>query len=473
MLEGLEISEVSLYDVENSAETIRLDSDYYLKNYINVESLIKSRIQDFVKFSEMGLDVDGSAFYPALEPFYNKGVFPFIRVGDVKEYVDFEGCIKIPEHILPDFPTLKRVKKGDIVLTKGGTIANAGLITQDACVSRDLIFINSSILKEEEYISLFLYFSSDFAYKQLVRSSSQSVQPHLTITLVRNLDIFLLSTNFKIKISELYKSAHSIQETSKTLYQEAENLLLSELGIDESVFKVTKNEVVANVKSFADFENSWRLDAEYYQPKYERLISKIQSQPHQTLGSIVNIVKSIEPGSEAYQSIGIPFVRISNMTKFGLSEPDIHLDNEAFNFPLLMPKKDTILLTKDGTVGTAYKVEKDSYFITSGAILHLTITDKKVLPDFLTLVLNSILTKLQSERDAGGSIIQHWKPSEIQQVIVPVLPIDFQQIIIEKIQESFSLKTKSEQLLSLAKRAVEIAIEEGEDTAVTWVRGHE
>ena len=291
--------------------------------------------------------------------------------------------------------------------------------------------------------------------------------------MVRNLDIFLLSTNFKIKISELYKSAHSIQETSKTLYQEAENLLLSELGIDENVFKVSKNDLVTNTKTFADFENSWRLDAEYYQPKYERLISKIQSQPHQTLGSIVNIVKSIEPGSEAYQSTGIPFVRISNMTKFGLSEPDIHLDNEAFNFPLLMPKKDTILLTKDGTVGTAYKVEKDSYFITSGAILHLTITDKKVLPDFLTLVLNSILTKLQSERDAGGSIIQHWKPSEIQQVIVPVLPIDFQQIIIEKIQESFSLKTKSEQLLSLAKRAVEIAIEEGEDTAVTWVRGHE
>jgi type I restriction enzyme, S subunit len=153
------------------------------------------------------------------------------------------------------------------------------------------------------------------------------------------------------------------------------------------------------------------------------------------------------------------------MTKFGLSEPDIHLDNEAFNFPHLMPKKDTILLTKDGTVGTAYKIEKDSYFITSGAILHLTVKDKNVLPDYLTLVLNSVLTKLQAERDAGGSIIQHWKPSEIQEVIIPILPMELQERIIQKIQESFSLKTKSEQLLSLAKRAVELAIEEGEEAA--------
>jgi len=69
-------------------------------------------------------------------------------------------------------------------LTKGGTIGLAGLITQDCCVTRDLIFINSSVLAENDYIALFLFLSTDFAYQQLIRSGSQSVQPHLTITLV-------------------------------------------------------------------------------------------------------------------------------------------------------------------------------------------------------------------------------------------------------------------------------------------------
>lgn len=37
----------------------------------------------------------------------------------------------------------------------------------------------------------------------------------------------------------------------------------------------------------------------------------------------------------------------------------------------LQPKKDTILLSKDGSVCIAYKVEKDLDIVTPGAILHL------------------------------------------------------------------------------------------------------
>ena len=49
---------------------------------------------------------------------------------------------------------------------------------------------------------------------------------------------------------------------------------------------------------------------------------------------------------------------------------------------------------------------------------------------------------------------------------------EIQQKTIKKIQQSFSLKTESEQLLSLVKRAVEVAIEEGEEAAMAWVKGH-
>ena len=45
--------------------------------------------------------------------------------------------------------------------------------------------------------------------------------------------------------------------------------------------------------------------------------------------------------------------------------------------------------------------------------------------------------------------------------------------ISDKIQESFSLKTHSEHLLNLAKRAVEIAIEEGEEVAMEWIGNNE
>lgn len=93
-----------------------------------------------------------------------------------------------------------------------------------------------------------------------------------------------------------------------------------------------------------------------------------------------------------------------------------------------------------------------------------------ILPDYLTLVLNSPVVQMQAERDSNGAIIQHWKPSEIENVIVPVLDINKQKELSEMVQKSFALRRKSKQLLEYAKQAVEIAIEQGEDTALAWLK---
>ena len=66
--------------------------------------------------------------------------------------------------------------------------------------------------------------------------------------------------------------------------------------------------------------------------------------------------------------------------------------------------------------------------------------------------------RLQAERDAGGSIIQHWKPSEIEKVVIPILPMQVQQEITEKIRSSFKQRKESQHLLDEAKQMVETAI---------------
>ena len=107
--------------------------------------------------------------------------------------------------------------------------------------------------------------------------------------------------------------------------------------------------------------------------------------------------------------------------------------------------------------------------ISSSGILHLTVKDNAVLPDYLTLVLNSKIVRLQAERSAGGSIIQHWKQSEVENVSIPILPMSSQQKITAKVRESFALRAESKRLLDLAKRAVETAIEQGEEKAMEMI----
>lgn len=304
-----------------------------------------------------------------------------------------------------------------------------------------------------------------YGKSQTLRESTGNVQLNLFLYKIRELLVPAFSLVIQNLIENLVKKAHTLLEESKQSYHAAEDILLAELGLKD--WEPTNQSTTT--KSFSDFLKSGRLDAEYYQPKYDEIFEHLKQYETQPLGKIVTITKSIEPGSDAYRDSGVPFIRVANLSKYGLTDPDIFLDNTEY-INIVKPRKDTILLSKDGSVGIAYKVAENLDMITSGAILHLNITNKEFFPDYLTLVLNSIIVKMQAERDAGGSIIQHWKPSEIEQTIIPKLSNYIQYNITEKIQESFKLKTESKRLLNLAKSAVETAIEQSEQKALELLK---
>jgi restriction endonuclease S subunit len=309
------------------------------------------------------------------------------------------------------------------------------------------------------YVSTFL--NTKFGQNQINRLKTITGQPNINMSLIKCLIVPTLSPYITEKVESIIKKSEQYIASAVLQYSEAEDVLLNEFGLKNWKPK----ELLATEKTFADFLASGRFDAEYYQPKYDELFKQLNKYKTKSLGQIIRITKSIEPGSDAYQESGIPFIRVANLSKYGLSESDIYLDRTEY-CDVIKPKKDTILLSKDGSVGIAYKVQQDLDAITSGAILHLIITDNDFLPDYITLVLNSIIVKMQAERDAGGSIIQHWKPSEIEQVVIPKLGKDIQQQIGVKIEESFALRTESKRLLELAKTAVEVAIEQGENKAI-------
>lgn len=246
-------------------------------------------------------------------------------------------------------------------------------------------------------------------------------------------------------------------------------LSFSKKSFDKNVesFKFSKNshtqKLNISIQSLSrSFGVSGRLDSEYYQVKYERNEAVIKSKPYARLKDIVAIKKSIEPGSKAYRESGIPFIRVSNLSPFGISQSEVFLDSKDFKkgeLESFYPKANTILLSKDGSVGISYCLENDLECVTSGAILHLTIKNQAlILPQYLSLVLNALPTKLQAQRDSGGSIIAHWKISEIENLLIPLLGLSIQETIESKITQSFALRAKSKELLEKAKAKVEVKI---------------
>ncbi|GMB96765.1 restriction endonuclease subunit S [Helicobacter sp. NHP22-001] len=200
---------------------------------------------------------------------------------------------------------------------------------------------------------------------------------------------------------------------------------------------------------------SGRLDAEFYQEKYERNEALIQAHHHAHLHELVKIKKSIEPGSGAYKSTGVPFVRVSNLSPLGISPTEVFL-SPSQEFEPLYPKEGEVLFSKDGSVGIAYCVPHNLEVVLSGAILRLVIGDKtKINPHYFALVLNSQMTQLQAQRHIIGSVIAHLSVETISHFLIPLLPLNLQEQIANKLQESFNYGQQAKQLLTQAKLEVE------------------
>ncbi|MDY0278846.1 MAG: restriction endonuclease subunit S [Acholeplasma sp.] len=469
LLEGLEISVLSFKEYSKENFEFRLDAEYFLKTNIRRLRLL-SKI-GYEKISSFAYVTDG--IHTSIDYCDKSNVNLFSATTPRENYFDLSRQVFISEkaHILNPRTALK---ENDIIISTVGTIGNCAVVNKNVLPANSDRHVGIVRLKNNDfyprYVSTFLL--SKYGRFQTWRESTGNVQLNLFLYRIRTIKIAKLSIIFQKRIEKLILLNDSQRHKAQQIYTQAESLLLETLNLKD--FEPSQEPV--NIKNFAEsFGKTGRLDAEYYQKKYEEIIDKVKSVNHEKLGSIVDITKSIEPGSDVYAETGVPFIRVSDYNKFGLSTPDKYLDDQFVGaneeqIKTLMPKNGDILFSKDGSVGTAYLLKEDGNFITSGAILHLKVKrDKEILPEYLTLALNSVLVQMQAERDAGGSIILHWRIDQIKNVVVPIIEINKQKEIAKAINESFRLKVQSEQLIEIAKKAVEIAIEECEDSAIDFI----
>ena len=471
---------------ESFLESGRIDAEYYLPKYEDYIKAVSAYAGGVAPLGKV-CSIKDSNYTPEHGMKYR-----YIELANIGKSGDITDCMYENGE---DLPTRARrlVLTGDVIVSSiEGSLGSCALITEDynhALCSTGFYVVRSSQINSETLLTLF---KSEPIQQLLKKGCSGTILTGIGKQEFKQIPIPLIRPEVQAEIAQHIQRSFALRKEASQLLEEAKlsverairvgdmgggnhltyrylqtkarqeerlamYLLLKELGLIAE--KPQRNKVVATEKKLStSFFTSGRLDAEYYQPKYDYLDNQLSLLPTQRLGEIVEIRKSIEPGSEAYQPEGVPFVRVADLNKFGIETPSICLDR-AIYATAPRPQKDTILLSKDGSVGIAYKVEDDMDMITSGAILHLSVKGKGILPDYLTLVLNSRIVKMQAERDAGGSIIQHWKPSEIEQVVIPILPPDIQQKLSEQVSKSFALRREAKSLLEQAKLMVEQTIE--------------
>ena len=451
------ISEVKYSDI---IEGERFDAEYYRPEYLEVKEKLElaGKVIEIKKLGEIIESIKTSAFYGSIALEYVKKGVPFIRVSNIQSLtVDTSDLVYLPKDLANSLKQVAEFRSGDILITKGGTVGEVGLIpkTIPRCkISRDIIGISLKRKIQPEYILIFL--SSKIGKFQLIRGKSQQVQPHLTLRRTKEVMIPIPLEEFQEEIRDIYENAQAHREQANKLLQQAEELLLKSVGIDELELK----DEVAFETSFTELER--RFDAEYYKPKYYKVQELVKNARFgfKSLSDVTVISdKKMDPTMEP--DMRFKYIEIANVNSSSgeIEEYSEFLGHEAPNRARMLVKKGDVLVSSlSGSLDKIALVtdEFDGFLASTGFFI---LGSNEFLSEVLFLLLRTDLLGNQMERGITGTIMPALSKKEINRLLIPLIPKNEQEKIAQLVKESFKLRGKRKMLIKEAIKKVKGMIE--------------
>lgn len=467
-MDGLECSEIMLSDIDKIK--FRFDSDYYSKPNLKIEETI--RLLGGKSIRDLEATMDCSAFYPSITGFYNtdeNGV-PFLRVNEI-----IDGLVQItastvflPQEVLDENKkTIAIAYPGDIVIAKGGnTLAKVGLVNNaydKYAISRDVIVLHTDKLIDINNYYLWDFLHSKYGQSLLWRSASQTGQPHLTLPSIYDMKVPKLSDTFQKQVKILYTTSVKAKNAENDAYLKAEQILFSELKIDD--LASFAHAITVKLLSVS-FISSGRLDAEYYQPKYDDYITAFCTSD--TVGTLCNVHdKNFVPNADT-EYMYIELANVGSSGNINGVEKVLGCD-----LPSRARRKvkagQVIIASIEGSLQSCALISDEFNNALCSTGFYILDSDN-INPETLLVLFKSEPVQALLTQHCSGTILTAITKDELLNMPLPRIGRSVQKQISSKVQESFALHHQSEQLLENAKRAVEIAIEQGEDQAMAWLR---
>ena len=459
----------SIVKFNNIKNIFRLDAEYFHPFVLKYESLINQHHRK--TFSDLKCKVVSGPFGSSLrsDAYIDSGV-PFIRISDLKDFFIFTDNIVYISERDNNRLSSSQLKVGDLVLSKvGNTIGIVSKITVD--IGNCNISENNLGIRFPRNISdsfrdyILSYLNSKIGQTQILRLISGNAQPKLNVYDIENLFFPIFSDNFYNQISNLIVESFKQVKSSKILYKHAEQLLLSELGLSDWKPK----QELAFVKNFSDTQKAGRIDAEYFEPKYDEIIKAVKSYSNgwDIIGNVFRQSKSIFKIADidkTYKYVEIGSINVLS----GEIIPEIIKGIELPANAKIKLYKDDILISKVRAYRGAITFVMNNDFIGSGAFTVLkekgAINKESLIAYFKSKPILNLTFKYNT-----GTAYPTLFDSDILNMPIPIFKKEVQDAVKEKIQKSFKCRELSKQLLEIAKRGVETAIEKSEEEAEKWI----
>ena len=267
------------------------------------------------------------------------------------------------------------------------------------------------------------------------------------------------------KVTQAFDAAFDLTQASATEYDQAQNILLAELGLTNW----QPEHRLSFVKNFSDTQQAGRVDADYFQPKYDKVVAAIKNYPRRwdTLGSLTRLN---DKGFNPEDKTEYKYIELANIA--GNGEITGCMIEQGLDLPSRARRKvaagDVIVSSIEGSLSSIALVyeEFDQALCSTGFYV---INSQAFNSETLLILLKSIAVQPQLKKGCNGTILAAINKVEFSNLVLPMISEETQAQIQQRVAESFNLRKQSKHLLDCSKRAIEIAIEQDEQTAIDWL----
>lgn len=261
----------------------RVDPEYYRPECLAQAKAIEALPHR--PLSEVATVSDGNHVTIA-DQFCEDGV-RYLRGQDLTDCFISEGDpVYIPE---ATYQALRRshMRPGDVLLSIVGTIGAVGLVTDrftKLTGSCKIAIVRPREVIQSEYLAAF--FLSQVGQREIHRRVRGTVQTGVILPDLRDIPIPILPPSIRSNTVARMASAYACRKKADILCKEAEYLLASALGLQE----LDLAPHVSFERSYVDVKLAARLDAEYFNPRVQTLITAL-SRDGLTISDVAKLAK--------------------------------------------------------------------------------------------------------------------------------------------------------------------------------------
>jgi type I restriction enzyme M protein len=458
LMDGLEAVEVNLNETLENVD-FRIDSEFHKKPPLQNPNYEYVQVRSSLKLVQYGLSIEMNEEGEGTKIYRMNEIHNMLCDADVAKFA------KISELDRDAF----KLEDKDVLFNRTNSfewVGRTGLFknysSEDFVFASYLIRVRTNEAKIlPEYLVSFL--NSSLGIWDVKRRARISInQSNVNAQELSAVKIPLLSLSFQNRLRLLFNIAHQNRLKSYEIYQRAEDLLLSELHLKD--WQPTEETIA--VKSFAEsYLVSDRLDAEYYEPKQQKVMA-IMRQSGFHIGDIAKLAKrKFHPEKQGTFN----YIEIGNLSGEGFANSEVVAMEEAPSRAQWIVKTNDVITSTVRPIrrlSALIEPEQNNYICSSGfAVLKPVKVESEVLLVYLRLPVVCEILNLHTTASMYPAI----SIDDLLNIPITLPDASIRQKIAEKVRASRKAREQSKQLLEIAKTGVERAIETDEATATTWM----